>query len=608
MTYLKKDVIVNLALIVMIVMSALTGFSQKLNQPKKPNILLIQTDDMGYDDLGFHGRKDLETPNLDKLAAQSIRFTDFTVSSVCAPTRAMLLTGRHFLKTGVAGVHGGHDFINLNETLMPEIFKNAGYATGIFGKWHSGKTDGYFPWDRGFDQAYMAKLYQYYPATGVFNDKPVTEKRWAQDVVTDYAINFIKQNKDKQFLAYVPYMTPHGLWRAPEDRVKKYTDKGLSVGYATLCGMLDLLDENIGRLLTELEKQGLADNTIVVFLSDNGPQPSDKKYGALTDEEWAQRNPSGYPGWKATNWSNGVKSPLFFRWPNHYKPTDVSRLVDVTDLLPTLLDIVGIQNYKTNKPLDGRSFKPFLNNNLTGLSEKTVHLSKWFAQVGDSKGESYNPISNDVREQIKFEDQSLAIRDEHFKLLMNDSPKPRPQLKGKYLLFDLKNDPLETTNVATMYPDKVKSMSVDLEKWYNGIVNNEESFQAPHFQIGWKGKESTEVPAYGPSRISGNLQNGDHYLANWKAVGDQAEYQLNVLKPGKYAVDITTGNAVPPGVKLRLKFKDNSLERELTSSKSQRVGDLFLKAGKDIFSIEVIENKNNATIDKLMEINFTLVN
>lgn len=608
MTHFKKSIFFRLTFVVVIISSSLTGFSQNVTQHKKPNILLIQTDDMGYDDLGFHGRKDLETPNLDKLAAQSIRFTDFTVSSVCAPTRAMLLTGRHFLKTGVAGVHGGHDFINLDETLMPELFKNAGYVTGSFGKWHSGKTDGYFPWDRGFDQAYMAKLYQYYPATGMFNDKPVTQNRWSQDVVTDYAINFIKQNKDKPFLAYVPYLTPHGLWRAPEERVKKYTDKGLSVGYATLCGMLDLLDENIGRLLAELEKQGLAENTIVVFLSDNGPQPSDKKYGALTDEEWVQRNPSGYPGWKATNWANGVKSPLFFKWPNHYKPTDVSRLVDITDLLPTLLDIVGIQKYHTNKPMDGRSFKLYLDNELKQLPEKTVYLSKWFAQVGDSKAEAYTPISDDVRAKIKFEDQSLAIRNEHFKLLIKDSPKPRPQLKGKYLLFDLTNDPLETTNVATKYPDIVKSMTADLEKWYQGIVHNEKSFQAPHFQIGWKGKEVAEIPAYGTSKIVGGLENQDHYLANWKAVGDQAEYQLNVLKPGNYKIELTANGADMQGMKMRFSFKGKQLEKTLSASKSQVVGDLSLAGGKGIFTMELVKNDNSSTLSRLMEIKFTRIN
>lgn len=577
-------------------------------QTNQPNILLIQTDDMGYDDMSFHGRKDLETPNLDKLATQSIRFTDFTVCSVCAPTRAALLTGRHFLKTGVAGVHGGHDFINLDETLLPELFKKAGYTTGIFGKWHSGKTDGYFPWDRGFDQAYMAKLYQYFPSTGMFNDKPVTEKRWSTEVITDYAINFIKQNKDKKFFAYVPYFDPHGLWRAPDDRVKKYQDKGLAIGYATLCAMVDVLDENIGRLLAEVDKQGLAKNTIVIFLSDNGPLNNDKHFGSLTDAEWQQRNPSGYPGWKATNWSNGVKSPLFFRWPNHYKPADVPRLVDVTDMLPTLLDIAGIEKYKTNKPLDGRSFKPLLYNKLNELPERKVYMAKWYVQVGNDPGESFKPISDDVRQQIKFDDQDLAIRDEHFKLMINPNHKPRPALLGNYLLFDLKKDPLETTNVIDKYPEKAKSMRRDLQQWYYEIVHKEKSYQAPQFKIGWNNKTVVPIPAYGPCKIYGNLLNNDHFLGNWKAKGDKADYQFKVYKPGKYHVELSIAKGTADGMTMKFSFKGKEISKELDKSADQAIGDIDLAAGEGIFSVEVTGNKNAAVIEQLTEIKFTLLN
>ena len=230
MKHNRKLIFLSLTAGVMMTLVPEFGFSQDKSMGSRPNILLIQTDDMGYDDMSFNGRKDLETPHLDKLASQSVRFTDFTVASVCAPSRAMLLTGRHFLKTGVAGVHGGHDFINLDETLLPELFKEAGYATGMFGKWHSGKTDGYFPWDRGFDEAYMAKLYQYFPSEGRYNDVAVKEQRWSTEVITDYGIDFIRKHKDKPFFAYVSYFDPHGLWRAPEEKVKNIWIKVWRVG------------------------------------------------------------------------------------------------------------------------------------------------------------------------------------------------------------------------------------------------------------------------------------------------------------------------------------------------------------------------------------------
>lgn len=581
------------------------GFSQDNSMGSRPNILLIQTDDMGYDDMSFNGRKDLETPHLDKLASQSVRFTDFTVASVCAPSRAMLLTGRHFLKTGVAGVHGGHDFINLDETLLPELFKEAGYATGMFGKWHSGKTDGYFPWDRGFDEAYMAKLYQYFPSEGRYNDVAVKEQRWSTEVITDYGIDFIRKHKDKPFFAYVSYFDPHGLWRAPEEKVKKYLDKGLARGYATLCAMVDLVDGEIGRLLASLDKEGLAENTIVVFMSDNGPQRSDRNLGVLSESEWEQRNPSGFPGWKATNWANGVKSPLFFRWTGHYKPGYVQRLVDMTDILPTMMDLIGSHDYKTRHPLDGRSIKPYLYYNLDVLPEKKVYLAKWFVQVGTAKGESYLPISPGVRSRIQFDDQTLAVRDEHFVLLMNPSRQPRPDISGNPLLFDLTRDSLETENVASRFPEKVKSMTEDLREWYKDIVENQKSFQAPWFQIGWKGKRVVEVPAYGTNCISGNLVNSDHFLGNWKGVGDKATYQFNVLLPGKYRIELLTSDAASEGMSMKFSYGKKAIVKELVPQTQQIVGELFFNKGEGIFTIELTKNRDDAVINRMTEIRLT---
>ncbi|MCO6498003.1 MAG: sulfatase-like hydrolase/transferase [Chitinophagaceae bacterium] len=581
--------------------------SQNRSSDSRPNILLIQTDDMGYDDISFNGRNDLETPHLDQLASQSIRFTDFTVASVCAPSRAMLLTGRHFLKTGVAGVHGGHDFVNLDETLLPELFKRAGYSTGLFGKWHSGKTDGYFPWDRGFDEAYMAKLYQYFPSEGRYNDSLIVQQRWSTEVITDYGIDFIKRHKDKPFFAYVSYFDPHGLWRAPEERVKKYLDKGLAKGYATLCAMMDWADENIGRLLKSLDEEGLADNTVVIFMSDNGPQRSDRILGVLTEDEWAQRNPSGFPGWKATNWANGIKSPLFFRWPGHYKPGYVQRLVDMTDILPTLMDIIGEHNYKTNKPLDGRSFKPYLSYDLQALPERKIYLAKWFVQVGDKKGESYLPISPDVRSQIKFDDQTLAIRNEHYALLMNPNHQPRPDIKGNYLLFDLKADSLQTVNLASEYPDKVDNMIKDLKGWYSDIVHNQKSFQAPWFQIGWKGKRVVEIPAYGTNQIYGGLINHDHFLGNWKNPGDKADYQLNVIQPGKYSIEIETTDSALAGMQFLVSYNGKSIKKVLANGTTHEIGKLNFGKGLGKFTIELLKNENGALITRMVEIKLTKI-
>ncbi|MEE9463814.1 MAG: sulfatase-like hydrolase/transferase, partial [Bacteroidales bacterium] len=206
---------------------------------RQPNIILIQADDLGWDDLGIHGNRLIETPNLNSLAGESVRFSQFYVTPVCATTRAALLTGRHFLRTGVSHVHGGKDFLHLDETTIADVMKDAGYVTGMWGKWHSGKTDGYFPWERGFDEAFMARLYDYYDNEGSYNGESLQTEGWITGVLTDMAIDFMKDHREVPFFAYLPYLTCHAPLDAPRHYVEKYLGKGLSENLAMLYGMVE---------------------------------------------------------------------------------------------------------------------------------------------------------------------------------------------------------------------------------------------------------------------------------------------------------------------------------------------------------------------------------
>ena len=324
-------------------------------------------DDLGWDDLGCHGNTMVSTPTIDKLASESVQFSQFYVNPVCAPTRASLLTGRHFLRTGVAHVHGGKDFVHLDEKLLPEYFQRAGYATGMWGKWHSGHTDGYFPWERGFDQAYMAQLYKHKNNYGQLNGEPVEHQSWADKVTTDYAIEFMTQNRQKPFFVFLPYLTCHTPLVAPDLFVQKYMQKGLSKNLATLYGMIDHLDGHLARLLQAIDDLGLAENTIVLFLSDNGPAISN---ALLTDADRDIRYVNNLKGHKGNIWENGVKSPLFVRWSGRFEPSVVDRLADITDIFPTLLDLVGIRLSADGLPLEGRSIRTYLEGRRDELSDK----------------------------------------------------------------------------------------------------------------------------------------------------------------------------------------------------------------------------------------------
>lgn len=505
-------------------------FSCKNNREDvKPNILIIQADDLGFDDLSLHGNNIIETPSLDKLGEQSIQFKQFYLSSVCAPTRAALLTGRSFLKTGVSGVHAGRDYINLDETIIAEVFKNAGYSTGMWGKWHSGKTDGYFPWDRGFDEAYYACLYNYFDNTGLLNGKEIQTKGFTTDVITDMAISFIKKNREKPFFAYMSHLAPHNPWRAPEAYIKKYLDKGMSEPMANLYGMIDNLDFNIGRLLQSVEDEGLLGNTIVVFLSDNGPWIKSYRFG-LTEKEWKQRNVNGLRGMKGTNWENGIHSPLFISWANQFEPKQIDEPIKVEDLFPTLCNLVGIK-VPDSIQLNGQSL----------LDKKGSFIAKtapiFIAHHNPIGSEKYNsekdpygqsvPFSDSYIETLDFDNQILAIRNGSYKYVQDGENKN---------LFNLSENPFEDETLLTENKEQYQSLKTQLEKWFSEIKNQGESYTMPVFQIGYKQNVTSYIYTCAPQSISNELINKEHFLANWGKPKDSANYNIKVHEEGEYEV------------------------------------------------------------------------
>ncbi|GGA72678.1 arylsulfatase [Neiella marina] len=539
----------------------------------RPNILLIQVDDMGFDDLSSHGNTQVDTPSIDALAAESVRFGQFYVNPLCAPSRASLLTGRHFLRTGVSGVHGGRDYIHLDETLVSELLQRNGYATGMWGKWHSGKSDGYFPWDRGFDEAYYASLYNYFDNNGLLNGQQISTKGSATKAITDMAIDFIQRHKNQPFFAYVPYMAPHNPWRAPAESIEKYLGKGLSFPAASLYGMIDNLDGNIGRLLEELDKQHLADNTIVVFLSDNGPWIKSYRFG-LNDQEWQLRNPNGRKGRKGDTWENGVRSPLFIRWPGKYQPQHIDSLSQVEDLFPTLLDWAGIAVPKELE-LDGISLVDGLVDPNNFVDSRTL-INAWASPLVpeqqhhslDSIG-FYAPLTPRYRNQIQFDAQRLAIRQGQYKLVRNE------QIAGQHALFDIANDPKEQHNLLAKKPELTKHLNGQLQAWYQGILASPRAMTMPEFQVGYQNRITSQVNAYAPADLSDDLINKDHFLANWTHPGQWASYNTKVHTAGNYQVYLISKMKHPADHTFKLSVGSDSVEASLKAGFANPVGTLI---------------------------------
>jgi len=500
-----------------------------------PNVLLILADDLGIGDLAVNGNRFVKTPNIDRLAGEAVCYQDFYVNALCAPSRASLLTGRDFWRTGVSGVHGGRDYVNLKEVMFPGLLQQSGYITGMWGKWHSGKTDGYFAWDRGFNEAYYATLYNHFNNVGLLNGKRVETKGWATDRITDFAVDFIRRNAAGKFFAYVPYMAPHEPWFAPDEYTEKYTRIGLSKPLATLYGMIEQLDSNVGRLLTTLKTTGTDKSTVVIFLSDNGPTRTCSRFGKLSDEDWGLRNPQGLRGAKGDIWENGIKSPLYIKWTGKTSPAVQYGLCSINDIFPTILGLAGIDIQHMHLQLDGEDLMPLEPDALRGR-QKSLFISthrpafpEEFAQNGE-RTSLYHPVNAGIKEALAAGDQTIGIRNSRFKLVQQDAR------SGKSL-FDLFLDPRETTALNTR-KDIVEQLSGQLYHWFEAVKREPHAFGAPIHQIGYAGGTQTKIYACSPSEIGSRLENHDHYLGDWKKAGDYAKYGIKVCTPGKYQINL----------------------------------------------------------------------
>jgi hypothetical protein len=346
------------------------------------------------------------------------------------------------------------------------------------------------------------------------------------------------------------------------------------------------MDDEIGRLLNHLSSQGLDENTIVIFMSDNGPSKNNQ-----SKEEWALRNPHKFVGNKARVWQNGLKSPLYIRWKNNFVPSNVNRLVGITDVFPTLLDIANLNLPANNLPIDGRSILSYLNGDTQSLSEKEGIFTHW--HPNSSKG-SFEPLSKEEVSKLKFEDQRMTIMDEHYKYLYNaNNADGGARLKGGVGLIDLKEDPMESKNIVDKYPEIAQKYKSKIRRWFDDIKNTEDAFNSPVFQIGWNNKEISEIQAYGSYETQGVL-NDSHVISGFNQPGDYAKYNLNVLKSGTYKVTLERlGEKINNGFKMRISVGEKKTTSETCRNNLSDIGEINLNKGPQLFKLELISSLNS---------------
>jgi len=465
-----------------------------------PNVILIMTDDQGYGDLACHGNPYVKTPALDKLYEESIRFTDFHVDPCCAPTRSALMTGCYSSRAGVWHTIGGRSLIKEGMTTIADLFSDNGYETGIFGKWHLGENYPFRPQDRGFKESlvhgggvvgsnpgYWGN--DYYDDTYVHNGKFEEYEGYCNTVWFTEAVKYIRKNKDKPFFCYVSTNVPHAPLRVDEEYVEPYKDQ-VSDQLAHYYGMVTKVDEDIATLLKEVKVMGLEDNTILIFITDNGPCPW---FGGIVIDFETGYVKEGYSaemrGGKIWGYENAHRVPFFIRWPNGGigGGKDIEALSAHIDVMPTLVDLCNL-TVPDELQYDGQSLEPLLSGDKKNWDDRTLFV-------------------HNQRVQYPVKDKEYQVLTEKWRLVKRDKDE----------LYDIKNDPGQRNNLASEYPQIIKELYGRYEIWWDNTSVDFDKYAEIHI-----GTEH-ENPV--------TLYSHDAYSRK-----DEKIWVINVAHEGKYEI------------------------------------------------------------------------
>lgn len=556
-----------------------------------PNVVIFLADDAGWGDFSHSGNTQVNTPNIDSIARHGVSLDRFFVQPVCSPTRAEVLTGRYHLRGGVRGVSTGHERLDLDEKTFADAFKAAGYATGCFGKWHNGSQWPYHPMARGFDEFFgytSGHWGEYFDAPLEENGRMIRTKGYIVDVCTDRAIAFIERNKDKPFLCYVPFTTPHSPWAAPEGDWERFKDKQLTQRATdpkeeeqdqTRCAlaMMENQDMNVGRILEKLCALGLEENTIVVYFSDNGPN--------------TMRWTGGMKGRKGSTDDGGVRSVCYLSWPAKIPSgTTVPQIAGAIDLLPTLTALAGIQR-TGDKPLDGRDLSPLLKQEEVDWPDRMI-FTIWDGKVA-------------VRTQAHLLDSA-----------------------GQ--LFDMIADPGQTKPINDSEPELAAKLTAAVRSWHEEMLAGKAgpggAMDPRPIPVGYREFPITMLPAR-DGEPHGNVRRSDDapncsYFVNWTGKDDRMDWLVDVHTAGRYeaSIDYTcpmddagstvelsfkgarlTGK-VEPGWDPPLNTNQDTLPRpngesQMKEFRTLKLGEITLPAGKSPLTLRAIEIPGKSVMD-----------
>jgi len=485
------------------------------------------SDDQGYGDIGAHGSPYVKTPALDDLYAESVRLTNFHVDPCCSPTRAALLTGQYSARSGVWHTIGGRSLLKKNKVTMADIFKSNGYRTGIFGKWHLGQDYPFRPQDRGFEEVLIHRSgavgnrwdywgNDYNDDTYIHNGKPQKFEGYCNTVWFNEALKFIKNNRKTPFFCYIPTNVPHAPLIVDEKYAEPYRSQ-VSDRLARYYGMVTKMDEDLGKFLTELKDVGLDHNTILIFMTDNGPCPW---FGGIKiDNEGfpIEGYSCGMRGGKIWGYENADRVPFFIRWPDGgiRGGKDIPQLTAHFDVLPTLVDLCTLKK-PDSVVFDGISLVPLLRNNDVQWKKRSIIVQNQrvdFAvkykefQVLSDKWRLINNYRKELEDMEKF-----YAGEPQGKIEYNT-------YEDHYELYNITSDPEQKSNVAGQHPEIVKELVRKYERWWDDVSRDFDEY--PQIIIGSK----YENPVI--------LYDHDAHSKDGKKI-----WILNVDRSGKYLIKV----------------------------------------------------------------------
>ena len=509
-------------LLICLVAAFLSGCSTSAS--KKPNILFILTDDQGWGDLAFHGNDTLDTPNLDWLAENSTEFTRFYVSPVCAPTRASILTGRYHLATGTSWVTHRTEVMREQEVTIAEVLKADGYRTGLFGKWHNGKQYPHDPTGQGFEEFFgftEGHLNNYFDSKLTHHQEEVQTTGYVANLLADRAMSFMEA--EGPFFCMLSLNTPHSPFQVPDKYFDKYAAMGLSHKNAAVYGMVENIDDIVGEMLQKLEELQKEKETIVIFMTDNGPN--------------GVRYNGGFKGIKAHVDEGGVRVPFLVRYPANGwdKGAKISQLAGHIDLLPTLAELGNIALSDT-LDIHGKSLVPLLNG-----------VKSW-------------PERMFFTHQVvrKFDTIPAAVRTHQYLLTL------KPDGTG---LYDLLVDPFQNENLADSLPLVVGQLKESYLRWFEEV--NERGIVPEPIQVGHTGVSQVELPAPDVSRreevtFEGGAGWANDWLVGWSNESEAA-WELLVVDTATYGVYVEMASESGSPYNIRLALGDQVVQKEIAA-------------------------------------------